>query len=281
MLQTERLTTISEDNYENGFITYGRYLEAQITTQEVLLAFNSTTNQIDNLLNDLKLEAGLTPADSLILNFGDVTSDPLEKKEYFGQTSELVKKALIDNIQLKQLDHLKTINDLQTKIKLASLYFIPDIGFRMEAAYSGSRFPFIQTGWYTTDDYSLNFSIGLQFNIFDGGKLAAEYLEQKREYEKTVLNMQNIENTLNKTISETLLKINLNYTKMEYYRTKNEFNKTTIKEKKQLFEVGTGNEIDYLQEVIKNYTEEIKMYQEMINYYQNYFTIKNIINSLD
>lgn len=285
---TERILKIVNDSYENGFITEAELLKTKISTKEIELAAINLQNQLKILKSSLKTELGISNEVNVSLLFKDINyNDDFQDKNGFqfekielNTLEDLKKIALKNNIQFKQLEFLKYINDLQIKINKASSYFKPDIGLRFELSYSGPRFPFIETGWFGNDDYNFTFSLAFVSLIFDQGQQKGKIEQSKQTLQKVLINFDLAKQMLFSEIEKNYYKINLNLSKIEYYKIKIANEGMNAKEKKIIFEGGSGSEIDYLKALIDLDKEKINLFKELINYYTNVFTLKAMVNTL-
>ncbi len=147
----------------------------------------------------------------------------------------------------------------------------------MELSYGGPRFPFIEPDWYGQDDYNLISTLAFQTTFYDGGKLRSEIKMKEEEVRASTFDFQQGKQQIEKFISETLLTLNLHRSNIEYYQLKIENDREQTALKKAQFDSGAGQESDYLQGLIEEYSDQITLSQEKIYFFTHYFTLVNLV----
>jgi len=271
----ERLVFISEKAYENGFIVYSEFLEAQIQAKEINLAEYQLREQKEQTLLDLShttLIEDLTIKDLDLSYVNENTED-----YHLPPSEELMQAALKNNLDLQVLSSLKEVANYKLEIAEGKGYLKPDIGIRFELSYGGPRFPLVEKDWYGQDDYNLISTIGFVAKIFDGGKLRSEIELNEEEVKASTYDFEQGRQSIEKFIARSLLKLSLYRDNMEYYKLKIESGKEQVALKKTQLEAGAGQESDYLEELINQYADTIKLYQEKIQFFSTYFLLQNVV----
>lgn len=271
----DRLLYISEKAYENGFITYSELLEARIQSQKIKLAVNGLRQQKEQAFLDVKHTTLLDDIGYGTLDFSEVSIDTSEY--ILPEREELLQSARNRNKDLQLLGALKQVADYKLEIAEGDSYLKPDIGLRLELSYGGPRFPFIEADWFGQDDYNLITTLALQATFFDGGKLKSEIRMNEEEVKASHYNLELGKQQIEKFISESLLKLELRRSNIEYYGLKIDNAAEQAALQKTRYEAGSGQEADYLQALIEEYSDRISLEQEKIQFFTHYFTLLNVV----
>lgn len=273
----ERIVNISKQSYENGFITYSDYLQAIVSQKEFEFNFTRVEGERKKAINDLKAILNFPLEKELKIDYSEFEEKLREQKVIFYNIPEnLWQFALENNLQLKQLEIFKKVVEKQFEIINASSYLKPDIGLRIEVSYYGPRFPLIETGWFTQDDYNITISLGISAPIFDAGSLEAKIKQAKNEIAKILIQIDYAYQNISNLLESIKLKCEINKAKIDYYLSKIEADKEIIQTKQNAFEEGEIDEIEYLKIKSTMYTDTISLFIESIDYYTNYFSLEVI-----
>jgi len=273
----ERMVNISKQSYENGFITYSDYLSAIVSQKEFEFNFTKVEGERKKAINDLKAILNFPLMKELKIDYSEFEEKLGGQQVIFYNIPEnLWQIALENNLQLKQLEIFKKVVEKQFEIISASGYLKPDIGLRIEVSYYGPRFPLIETGWFTQDDYNITISLGISAPLFDAGSLEAKIKQAKNEISKILIQIDYAYQNISNLLESMKLKCEVNKAKINYYLSKIDSDKEIIKTKQNAFEEGEIDEIEYLKIKSNLYSDFISLYLEAINYYTNYFSIEAI-----
>jgi outer membrane protein TolC len=271
----DRLVYISEQAYDNGFILYSDLLEARIQAQKINLADNQLRQQKEQVLLDIKHTTLLQDISYAAIDFSDID---INENDYILPDKEaLLGRAYTANTDLKLLGALKNVADYKLDIAEGKSYLKPDIGLRFELSYGGPRFPFIEPDWYGQDDYNLISTLAFTATFFDGGKLKSEIMMKETEVKASHYSLEQGKQQIEKFISETLLNLDLHRSNIEYYRLKIDNAREQAAMEKTRYDAGSGQEADYLQAVIEEYSDRVTLQQEKIQFFTSYFTLLNVV----
>ena len=266
----DRLITIADESYKNGFILYTDLLEARIQQKELRIAEAELTEQKEEAMLGLSQLSGIKELELSDLDYGfipDIESIELREREYY------INKAINENPVIELLKLAGDINSLRIEISEASDYFKPDIGLHLELGYSGPRFPFLEADWFGQDSLGLTATLALQTTVFDGGKLKYSIERDTEELNKSMYEYEYGLDNISYFITESLLKIELNRQNIEYYSLLQENDQQQIDQQQTLFEAGSGDESLLLKKRIDKSISRIKEYKELIGFYRNYYSL--------
>ncbi len=274
----ERLIFISEKSHENGFILYTDLLETRIRVQEIYLARTQIESRKKEVMTRLELATSLDDLSMEEISFGqfdeEVTNYVLASEE------ALIDTAFEKSIDLKLLEQQRAIMAHKLDIAEGKSYLKPDIGLHFELSYGGPRFPLIETDWYGEDDYNLTSTIGLTTKLFDGGRLKQEIEINREELEGSLYAYERGKSQIRQVITETMAKLELNKSTIEYLNLKIGTDREQMEIKKTQFETGAGPEREYRQAQLTLYSDMIERCREKIHFFQNYFTVRYVTNTL-
>lgn len=272
-----RMINIADESYKNGFLLYTDLLKARIQAKELAIAEVKLNEQKEEAMLVLSQLSGIKElsADSfdftIIKNIEDIKIRGID-----GYLDSALKRSP----ELKMLNILRVINELQIEIKKGSMNFKPDIGLHLELGYSGPRFPFIEIDWFGQDSLGLTSTIALQTTIYEGGKQQLNIERGIEELEKSYYEYESGLDSLRHLITESILKLDLNRQNIEYYRLLQENDKQQIEIKQTQLEAGSGSETDMLEEKINMNIHMIEEYSETIDFFKNYFTLLGASSSM-
>jgi len=266
----QRLITIADESYQNGFILYTDLLKAKIQAKELQIAQAELTEQKEAAVLSLSQLSGIKGLNIEDFDFSFIRSiDELKLKspEWYLENS------LSKSPEVQMLNILRNINELKVKISEGAGYFKPDIGLHFELGYSGPRFPFIEADWFGEDSLGLNSTIAFQTTLFDGGKLGYQIEKDTQELDKAFHEYELGVDRIYHFIHESLLKLELNRQNIEYYRLLKENDQQQIELRRTRYEAGSGDESEMLKEQLQLSINTINENKEMIDFYRNYFAL--------
>lgn len=275
---SDRLISISQQSYDNGFILYPELLDAKMKAEEITLAAMRTANEIEQMLLELEQLTGIRSIKREDINFSDVDSSLAFYT--FEDQDALLKQAVENNIDLQLLQRNRMISAHKLDIAKGKHYLKPDIALHVELSYSGPRFPFIETDWFGQDDYNITSTLAIRTKIFDGGEILSDIRIQETEMEQVSYTYMHAKGTIDRTIKETLLRMKLDDSNLSYLHRRIETDKELMELKKTQFDSGVGSETDYLKANVDLLSNRIRLNQVKAQYIQRYYTIKNIVNDL-
>ena len=267
-----RLIEITEDSYENGFILYTELLDARIKAKELEIARVRLEKEKASLLVDLSYTAGIEDLDESDLDYSSMTDTPEEIPLEDRETT--IRRSLAGNPNIRLLELVRRIQALRRRIAEGENYLKPDIGLHFELSYSGSRFPFIESDWYGTDRWNLTSTVGFSTTVYDGGKLMSSILNAAQETEAAMYEYEKGAEMITRTVTETMLDLELSLRNLEYYQLKSENGRTQLEMKQTQFESGAGRESDYLMQKIDLYSTIMEYYRECIKFYSGLYTLE-------
>lgn len=273
----DRIVSISKQSMDNGFITYSDYLQSIVSQKEFEFNYKRIETEREKILNDLKSILNYPEKTELRIDFSEF-KEKLKDNEviFYDLPPDLIELTLQNNLQLKQLDIFKKVIEKQFEIINASGYFKPDIGLRIEISYMGPRFPLIEAGWFTSDDYNITFSLGFSSTIFDANTIQSKIQQAKNEIAKVMVQIEYAYQNITNLLQTIKLKCEVNKAKINYYLSKIEADQQIIISKQDAFDQGEIDEITYFKFKSTLYSDKISLYLEAIDYYTNYFSIESI-----
>lgn len=275
---SDRLIYIAEESYENGFSIYSDLLTTRIKVKEIELGAAEIREKIDNALLELGEAAAMDNLSPDFLVHPEIRDDP--GAYTIATREELIDAALLESVDLRLLDRLRRISDLKVSLAKGNWYFKPNLALRFELSYGGPRFPFIETGWFGEDDYGLISSLALVTTVWDGGKVVADIRLSEEERNAAAYEYEHGRRAIEKFISSTLLKLNLQRDKIEYARLKIENDEQLEDLKQTQFDTGAISESDYLTQQLDTLTDRIDLYTQGIEFFTHYYSLLSVTGGL-
>ena len=275
---SDRLIYIAEESYENGFSIYSDLLTTRIKVKEIKLGAAEIREKIDNALLELGEAASIDDIRPDDLRYPEIRDDP--GAYTLGTREDLIAAALEQSVDLRLLDRLRGISDLKVSLAKGNWYFKPNLALRFELSYGGPRFPFIEKGWFGEDDYGLISSLALITTVWDGGTVVADIRMSEEERSAAAYEYEHGRRAIEKFVSSTLLKLDLQRDKIEYARLKVENDEQLVELKRTQFETGAINESDYLTQQLDTLTDRINLYTQGIEFFTHYYSLLSITGEL-
>lgn len=272
----KQLVTISFDAYQSGAIVEQDYLDAKIKAQEVDMGLSKVIMELDNQLVNLRCEVGL---DSLNQDQVEYTPDETIMQNIVNNDWNKMFESATSNLKdsFRMLNLLKDVSVKTKEVADASIYYKPDIALVLDIGYSGPRFPLIETDWYRKDNYRVNATLAVKTTLWDGGKKLNDIKrgEIKIDDSQVDINLAKIK-VLN-TLNDSLLKIQLDNSNIEYEKLKCEINQNNIDLKQDSLNQGYGDEKDVILAKLEKLDSEFKLIEHKLDRSTNYFIIKFLL----
>lgn len=262
----QRLITIADQAQANGMMLEADALAVKVQASQLDVAKAQIDQQVTIMLTAIEGITGLTDIQAQDLEFDEVTFqkdlETLRDMDY----QNLVAKCLSDSRTTFQLlSKLSTIAQYTKDIANASVNWKPDFALVVNADYSGSRFPLIQTDWYRQDDWSATVTVALKSTIFDGGKAIRNVKRTQTEVESAEVDTQSAKTQIRSAVDQ-------NWTNLFVYQAQIDYQNALAAQQDQknqvninLLDTGYGSESDYLQGQLERNNCQIEILQNKIN----------------
>ncbi|MGD1822525.1 MAG: TolC family protein [Pleomorphochaeta sp.] len=271
------LINMVNDAYDNHMVIEQDVLEAKIQAKQIDIGLKEIEKEENTQLSQI----------TKLTNIKNITSDDIEyvvNEDIINSLLLKPKESLIaqslnskrDTIQMLTL--LNSVQEDQVKIAKESIYYKPDLALQISTNYSGYRFPFVETGYYTSDEAYANFTIAITTTLWDGGKKLNDIARKTINEEKSLEDLTNARNEITQKLSENLYNIELTTSKIEYEELNSQIIQSKIINLNQEYEQGFGDKASILKEELKLKASEIEIYKELIERAQSYYTIMYLIS---
>lgn len=278
----ERLITISEESYANGFLLRSDLLSARLLSAEVQMGDYSVTETWDNSFLAIKTITGiedLRPSQVLLpsiplrgegLNPQSLTYSTNDKDRLFSQI-------LAENRNLKLLSLQTRATERTVAAAKGQYYGKPELGLFLQLAYSGPAFPFVQKGW--RDDNNLNFTatLGIRTLLFDGGGLYRTIRRQEETLTQARLEEEKGRRDLAEYLEKTLRQLEVSRYRQEYLALKIEAAAAQKNQAETAWKNGYGEEREYLARELSWYQERIALLQEELSALLSALQLENVL----
>ncbi len=270
-----RLEEISNDSYENGMILYTEYLDAEMKKREAELSKLRINEQLDQVLLNLIYLTGKELTEEDILS----TDNSLDQD--LASWQMLYNSALENNSDLQMLRHSRNAQEYKKNIQKGEFYFKPDLALHMELSYSGSHFPFFQSGWADEDRGNFTLTLAIRTPLADFGGMYAAGKAAEEDYNASQAAYEQSLRQIEKFIRQTSIEIELNSQNIDYYNKRMDTYSKMMDQKEKEWLSGYGDEKDFLIEQINYYSNIILLYQERIKESANYYKLLNITGNIN
>ncbi len=272
----ERLNTITEENFKNGFLLYQDVLETRVLLKEIEIASAEVKREKEKAYLALERLSGMDEIDHFAFFFGSIP----ENSGIYDTLSEeeMVERAYKRNLGIRLLELQGKAAKEEISIVRGKNYMKPDIGLHVEASVSGSRIPFIGDDWEDKNNWNLTSTIAFKTTVFDSGVISAEIDISEKKKLIAELELTHGKEKVKEYVKDSLLFLDLSKKKQELIAIKIETALEKMKIEKDQFESGAGREIHYLKEQINSYSLQVQLIKEIIEYRTHLFRLDNLVN---
>jgi outer membrane protein TolC len=266
-----RLVEISEESFRGGFIIEADVLDARVQAAEIDLADREVSNTMQDIIVDLQVRTGI---DGLTLEA--VVPDRRPGIDDFPIPNEGAarRSALSQNLELSLVQAGIAAREAQETMATAGGPFQPDVGLQIRFAYSGPRFPLIETDWYGENSRNIVTSVGLSTTLFDAGRTRREEEAAQSDVRLAEANALAARQEIERAVSSDILAMKLATERHTYFELLSESSAEQARLKRARAEAGAAADTEYLVEEIATLGHRISALRELLTYIQAYLRIE-------
>lgn len=283
MKYSDRLLTLTRSSYENGFITLTDFQDVQTKIKDVQIADSRVKDSFNMIRYKLTAALGGTPVDLNNIDFTGCEERlaEFETNDWMKTLDEYIEMAKVASVEMDLLRAQVGVYEHKYEVAKADSYLKPQIGAQIQAGFSGTAFPFIERGWFTSGSPVLSASIGIKSRILDGGDRLSSVMAGEQELASARYQMQSGEFSIESTVSTLYSNIEYNYTNIAYLKDQ-EANYQRLADRQRIrYNAGQLREIDYLRSLIEYQTSLISTANERITLVGNYFQLMYLIDNVN
>ena len=275
-LNSEELTKLVSEIEKSGMTINKQVMEASVSTFALSYAVNKAMAEIDKQLQSLNDLTGMN------LSIEELEFEPLKIEDCSQIINfsdfDLIAKATSPEKEVIKMSNLNiSMAEEKKKIADSGVFYKPDISLFASLTYSGSRFPFVEKGWYTKDRYNAIIALRASGILYDAGTQFHRIKINNLGVEKTTIQKKNTINQLSKSIKVLKNEIVVSMSSISH-------KEAVVKEKSEAFRVaneeyntGTASRIDYLKADIEKTIAEADVYTEYIKLITSYYMLSSLI----
>ena len=243
-----RLTGFADEAQKNGMMLATDALAVKVQARQLDVAKAQIDQQVLLMMTALRNLTGLQglQASDIEFNEDEILS---ELGNLLGSDYETISAKSLSGSRttFKLLGALETIANLTHDIAGASVNWKPDLALVVNADYSGSRLPFVETDWYGKDDWGATITVALKTTVLDGGKAIRNVSRTESGVTEAQLDMQSARDKIRAAVDENWTNMAVCLAKIEYQEAMKEQLQAQSDVDRQLLDTGYGSESDYLQ----------------------------------
>jgi outer membrane protein TolC len=278
----ERLITISEESYANGFLLRSDLLSARLLSAEVQMGDYGVTETWDNSFLAIKTITGiedLRPSQILLPPMPSGGSDgsppglaysPADKDRLFSQI-------LADNRNLKLLSLQTRATERTVAAAKGQFYGKPELGLFLQLVYSGPAFPVVQKGWRDDDNLNFTATLGIRSLLFDGGDIYRTIRRKEETLTQARLEEEKGRRDLAEYLEKVLRQLEVSRYRQEYLALKIEAAAAQKNQAETAWKNGYGEEREYLTRELSWYQERIALLQEELTALLTALQLENVL----
>jgi outer membrane protein TolC len=278
----ERLITISEESYTNGFLLRPDLLSARLLSAEVQMGDYSVTENWDNSFLAIKTITGienLRPSQLLLppIPLGGEGLSPRSLSYSPDDKDRLFSQILADNRNLKLLSLQTRATERTVAAARGQFYGKPELGLFLRLAYSGPAFPFAQKGWRDDNDLNFTATLGIRSLLFDGGGLYQTIRQKEETVTQARLEEEKGRRDLAEYLEKALRQMEVSRYRQEYLALKIEAAEAQKNQAETAWKSGYGEEREYLTRELSWYQERIALLQEELSALLTALQLENVL----
>ena len=272
---SQDLVTLVGEAFSNGMVLEEEVLSAKVFARQIELAKVQVAQQ------KLRQRSAVGRLCNMDVSDADVFSlEPDEERlrsmlAYDLKTLQAMATAKSQE-QVRIATLMGELAALSTSIAKGSLYWKPDVAMQVSLEYGGSKFPFIEDDWKTTDDYTFNVSVGMKTTIWDGGKKFHEVRRQVIKESQAQLDMGQVYQAIHSQVEEAYLSLHLAHENLAYLFLKKESLDAEVAQQQLLFDSGYGSESDLVKARLAALGVGFEIEQQWLSYTGSFVLIHTL-----
>jgi outer membrane protein TolC len=263
----ERLIVISEESYDNGFLLRSDLLSARLLSAEARMGDYGITETWDNSFLAIKTITGigdLVPPRVLLPELSSAGEGAERESLGFSPADKdrLLARIHAENLGLRLLSLQTRVRERTLAAAKGQFYGKPELGLFLQLAYSGSSFPFIESGWQDEDRLNFTATLGIRSLIFDGGGVSQTIRQKEEALVQARLEEEQGRRDLAEYLEKTLRQLEVSRYRQEYMALQIEAAGAQKDQAHTAWESGYGEEREYLIRELSWYRDQIALLQE-------------------
>ncbi|MDR1278528.1 MAG: TolC family protein, partial [Treponema sp.] len=264
----ERLISISEESYANGFLLRADLLAARLLAAEAEMGGYDITEIRDNSLLAIKTLSGVDDLDPARILFPLLPSggSPGRESLAYARTDKerLFSRVLAGNLGLRLLALQTQVREKTAAAAKGQYYGKPELGLFLQLAYTGPNFPFFQSGWQTEDRLNFTATLGIRGLIFDGGTIHHSIRQKEESLAQARLEEGKGRRDMEEYLERTLHQLEVSRYRQDYLELKIEAAGAKKDQAESSWKSGYGEEREYLIQELSWRQEQIALLQEKL-----------------
>lgn len=262
----QRLVKLADDALSNGMMLASDALGVKVQARQLDVAKSQIDQQVLLMMTNIRSLTGIEDLEPSDIEFDEKAFDSDVQSLTDADYTALVSKCLSDSrTTFRLLTKMATISNLTRGIAGASVNWKPDFALVVNADYSGSRLPFVETDWYGKDDWSATVTIAMKTTLFDGGKAVRNVSRTETGVDEAQIDIQSAKAKIRATLDENWTNLAVYMAQMDYQTALSQQLDSQLEVKGKLLDTGYGSESEYLQVQLERNNCEIQILQTRIS----------------
>ncbi len=274
---SDELVEIANEANINGIMSSQDVLDAKIQAEEITVQRAELDSKYNNILQSLRSLVGISDLERDEISFEPETG-VLERYRECDVDQLKALATSSSSYQLQIVNKKKAASEIQESLAWRSVYGVPDILLNVSAGYGGSRFPFAEIGWLQEDDWSVNVSVVVSGNIWDGGKRINSINRAKSSQVSADISYDSAVDTLESAVEMSYNAMNLALAKYDYQLLKKENGDLKLDKIKIEVENGQKSKKDILNEELEIIKNDVDLLTSQITIVENVFMLDYLTN---
>ncbi len=271
----DRLVELAQSAQDNGMMLATEALSVKVQAKQLDVAKSQVDKQVVLMMTALRNLTGIRDLEAKDIEFDEKGLEKAMQTLLDSDYGNLMARSLSDNrTTFELLSSLSTIASLTNDIAGASVNWKPDVALVVNADYSGSRLPFLETDWYGKDDWSATITVALKTTVFDGGKAVRNVTRTQSDVSSAQIDIQSAKSQVLSAVDENWTNLSVGLSQIEYQSALAEQLDAQAEVKRNLLDTGYGSESDYLQVQLERNNCSVQILQTRIELATAVYTLQ-------
>jgi outer membrane protein TolC len=255
----ERLSVLSQESYESGFLLRSELYASRVAAAEVRLGLQSLEENRSRALLSLRTLTGLAN-----LEAGDLILPSPSPEAPDGDPEALINQAALGNFDLRLLGLNREAARYQLGAERSRSYFKPDLGLYLQLNYRNPDLRFLSESLPHDNFLNLSATLGIRSLLFDGGAQSARIKREEENLAQASLSLEAALADLGEYIRGTLLELELSELRQDYIRLQIEEAKSRHEQAQNEAAAGYGEERESLIQELTWHLRRLSLLQEQL-----------------
>jgi outer membrane protein TolC len=262
----DRLSVISQESYDNGFILQTDLLSSRLASAEIKLGDYDIQEAWDSSFLALKTLTGIEDLDPAGILLPPRESSGRESLGYSrDDKARLFDQLKIGNPGLKLLSLQTQVHERTLAAAKGQYYGKPELGLFLQLSYAGPSFPFVENGWRDANAGNFTATLGIRSLLFDGGAMHQTIRQKEEGLVRARLEEAQGRRDMEEYLEKALIQLEVSKYRQDYMLLKVETSMAQKNQAETAWKKDYGEEREFLIQELSWYGDRIALLREELN----------------